>query len=174
MNSTDTQATLFTEEQKMHQWWVQLIVYALTGLAVYATLQQLVYKVPFGQNPAPDAVLIGLDIFVILLWFLFRGMKLTTEIDQHGIRVKFFPFHSHFKTYSWDEIKTVEVSVYKPLWEYGGWGIRYGFKGMAYNMEGNMGLKIAFKNRKHLLIGTQKPEELKAAITLIAPEKLKN
>lgn len=174
MNSTEPQATLFTEEQKMHQWWVHLVIYALTGVAVYASLQQLVYKIPFGNNPAPDAMLVCFDLFVVLLWLLFRGMKLTTQIDQNGIRVKFFPFHLQFKSYGWNEIKAVEVSKYRPLWEYGGWGIRYGFKGMAYNMEGNMGLKITFNNHKHLLIGTQNHEELKAAIAIIAPEKLKN
>jgi hypothetical protein len=48
------------------------------------------------------------------------------------------------------------------LWEYGGWGIRYSWNGIAYNTKGNMGLQIVMNTGKRILIGTQKPEELAA------------
>ena len=51
--------------------------------------------------------------------------------------------------------------------EYGGWGLRYGFfgKGRALNVSGNTGLQIEFNNGKRLLIGTNKPRELKEVLT---------
>ncbi|MHC4338483.1 MAG: hypothetical protein ACYSTG_11155 [Planctomycetota bacterium] len=60
--------------------------------------------------------------------------------------------------------------TYKPIREYGGWGIRYSFRkgiGRAYNMSGNKGVQLVFKNGKKLLIGSQKPDELAQAINSI-------
>ncbi len=48
--------------------------------------------------------------------------------------------------------------------EYGGWGIRYGMKGMAYNVSGNRGVQLEFETGKRLLIGSQRPEELVSQI----------
>jgi hypothetical protein len=55
--------------------------------------------------------------------------------------------------------------VYRPILEYGGWGIRCGFKGArAYNVSGNKGVQLILQNGKRLLIGSQKPDELVEAI----------
>ena len=57
---------------------------------------------------------------------------------------------------------------YKPLREYGGWGIRCSLKrGKAYNVSGNKGVQLVFKNGKQLLIGSQKAEALEEAIRSI-------
>jgi hypothetical protein len=47
------------------------------------------------------------------------------------------------------------------LTEFGGWGLRYGFGGKAYKIKGNIGLQLNFKDSSNLLIGTQRPEELR-------------
>lgn len=52
------------------------------------------------------------------------------------------------------------VREYKPILEYGGYGIRYSFSGKAYNVRGKMGLQLKFKDGGKLLIGTQKMEEM--------------
>ncbi|MHC4643443.1 MAG: hypothetical protein ACYS32_17515, partial [Planctomycetota bacterium] len=56
--------------------------------------------------------------------------------------------------------------TYKPILEYGGWGIRCSFtgKGKAYNVSGNKGVQLVFTNGKKLLIGSQQPDDLAAAI----------
>jgi hypothetical protein len=55
----------------------------------------------------------------------------------------------------------LEVVKYNPISDYGGWGVRLSRNGKAFNVKGEFGLKLYFDNRKPLLIGTQKPEELK-------------
>jgi hypothetical protein len=54
------------------------------------------------------------------------------------------------------------IRKYNPIKDYGGWGIRWGSfrKGNAYNMSGNMGLQLVFKDGKKLLFGTQRSSEL--------------
>lgn len=74
--------------------------------------------------------------------------------------MKFIPFIFKTKFIPWSEIETVHIRKYKPLREYGGWGWRVGPNGKAYNVKGNQGLQLLFKDRTALLIGTQKPKEL--------------
>ncbi len=56
---------------------------------------------------------------------------------------------------------------YSPLREYGGWGIRYGWSGWAYNLRGHEGVQLVFQNGGKLLLGSQQPQELEAAIRSI-------
>ncbi len=91
---------------------------------------------------------------------LFYVLRLRTKINQDGISFTFKPFINKPKVFKWENIKEAYVRKYKPIWEYGGWGIRYGLKGRAYNMSGNKGLQLILNSGKKILIGTQKPEEL--------------
>ena len=50
------------------------------------------------------------------------------------------------------------------FYDYGGWGIRRGRRGWAYNVSGNRGVLLQLENEKTLLIGSQRPDELAAAI----------
>ncbi|SDL02555.1 hypothetical protein SAMN04487898_11451 [Pedobacter sp. ok626] len=72
-----------------------------------------------------------------------------------------------YKHYSWDVIDKYYIRTYSPLGEYGGWGIRYSMsgQGMAYNVSGNKGLQLELNNGKKILIGTNNPTELEAALT---------
>ncbi len=53
---------------------------------------------------------------VVLVIVLFYFLKLTTSIDESGIRMFFFPFVR--KTVSWSEIKSTKVFDYGFV---GGW-----------------------------------------------------
>ena len=71
-----------------------------------------------------------------------------------------FPLHLKFRKYLWTEIETAEVRKYKPLLEYGGYGIRGFGKNRALNISGNTGFQLVFKDGRKLLIGTQKGHEM--------------
>ena len=109
--------------------------------------------------------------FVIgmLLPVLFWQMKLTTRITAEGIYVRFFPFHFKEKFFAWDTLSASYVRTYSPLMEYGGWGIKYSFKGngLVYNTAGNVGLQLYFKEGDPVLIGTQKGEEIKQVLAAL-------
>lgn len=135
--------TLFTEKQRFTQWWLWLIMILVVAFAFY-----------YEESTLEMAVALIIPIFLFVL-------NLETEISKEGISVRFFPFHLKNKFFAWDEIVKAEVREYSPLLEYGGWGIRRGMSGVAYNVKGNMGLQLVLKNGKKILIGTQKAEELK-------------
>ena len=148
---------MFTETQRFTQWWLWLIL-----LGVWASMVYSFVTAPPQTNVAAF-VSFGIGI---LLPLLFWQMKLTTRITEDGIFVRFFPFHLKEKFFAWETITSSYVRSYSPLMEYGGWGIKYSFKGngLVYNTAGNVGLQLYFKEGEPVLIGTQKGEEIKQVL----------
>jgi len=157
----------FSETQKFNQWWLWLILIGLNALFVFFAFEQIVAESRFGNLSATDVVLLVVTAFMFLLNILFFNFRLETRIQTDGIYVRFFPFHKSFKHYSWEVIDQSYVRKYSPIREYGGWGIRIGTKGNAFNISGNQGLQLEFNNHKRLLIGTNKAEELAAVLDKI-------
>lgn len=155
-------ASWYTETQRFNQWWIWIAVLLPIGLFLYGIIQQVILKQPFGNNPASDEGLIAGLLIPVVVVALFRFMRLDTTIDEEGIRVHFVPFSKKF--FPWQEIASAEVRQYKPLLEYGGWGMRFGVKGTAYNIAGNQGLQLTFHNGRRFLIGTQDPDRLQRVL----------
>jgi hypothetical protein len=163
---------LFHEEQRILDNIIVRIAYVVLVLSLlflfYGSFQQFVLDKPIGNNPATDTELLITDIFaggiilgvMGLLWMC----KLITNINREGIEVKYIPFHRHPRFYIWDSIERADVRQYRPLIEYGGWGLRGIGKNRAFNATGNIGLQLVFKDGKKLLIGTQKPAEIEAVL----------
>ena len=155
----------FKEEQRFRQTWLLAIVILTCLIPWIGIVIQIILRYKFGNNPAPDWM-------IILIWLLFGigfpiffySIKLITEVRNDGIYLKFFPLHRKFKVYPYADIEKYEVRTYRPIYEYGGWGIRYGHRGRAYNVSGNRGIQLIFKNQKKLLIGSQKAEDFYRAI----------
>lgn len=164
----ENSSIIFREVQQFRQKWLWLIILFIAGILWYGVIRQLVLNIPFGSKPAPDAVLlIFWLIFGIAFPVFFYSIKLITEVRNDGLYICFFPFCFSFHKIALDELKTYEVRSYSPIKEYGGWGIRYGLKGKAYNVSGNRGVQLELSDRKRILIGSQKPEELARAIDLV-------
>ena len=151
--------TDFKETQRFTQWWLWLILIGTWGSIIYAFVQ---------EPPQTNVAYWVTGLIAIGLPILFWQMRLTTRVSSDGIRVRFVPFHFKEQFYPWDSIESAQVRTYSPLREYGGWGIKYGFNGQGkvYNVSGNHGLQLIFKSGEKLLIGTQKPEEIQAAVRL--------
>lgn len=165
---------LFTEKQKFKQWWVWMILLGINGLMLFGVYRQVLNGQQFGDKPMSNKGLLIAACLSILLTILFTSFRLETQIKKDGVYVRFFPFHLSFKHFAWDKISRSFVRQYKPIGEYGGWGLRLGLfgKGKAYNVSGNKGLQLEFSDNKKLLIGTNKPEELEATLHKIG--QLKN
>jgi hypothetical protein len=160
--------TIFKETQKFNQpmIWVGMIFIGLimTSIFGFGIYRQIIQGVPFGNNPMSDNGLIITFVLTILLFIclvlLFRFARLSTIIDQRGIEYRFFPFQLKYHKINWDEIEKKEVITYKPIRDYGGWGMRFNRKGKAFNVSGDKGIQLYLKNGKQILIGTQKETEL--------------
>lgn len=165
---------IFTETQKFDQLWIRLLVFFTTvpllGLLTFGIYQQIILGIPFGSKPAPDAVLIIIFVFILVLTVLLNGLFLTlrliTEVTDEGLSYRFPPLIRQTKIIRKEEITEYTIRKYSPIREYGGWGIRWGGgrTGNAYNVKGNMGLQLQLRNGKNVLFGTQRSDALLAAV----------
>jgi len=157
---------LFTERQRFKQLWLWVILLGITGLFLFGVVKQVIYGQQFGDKPMSNTGLLISTMLFSLFTILFLLYRLDTVIKIDAIYVRFFPFHIKFKYYSWDTLVKLYVRQYSPLSEFGGWGLRYSMfgYGTAFNVSGNKGLQLEFSNHKKILIGTNKPDKLKAVL----------
>lgn len=158
----------FEEIQRFNQPLLWALLIGLQLFFFYGMYQQLILGEKFGDNPAPDALLVVLALIPLSIIILFGIMHLRTRIDEENIEVLFFPFTKVI--INREEIEKAKVRKYKALTEYGGWGIRYG-NGKAYTTSGNQGLQLQLKDGRKILIGTQKPDEAQRAIDAFLDKK---
>lgn len=90
--------------------------------------------------------------------------ELTIEVDRTEIRAQLWPFQLSPERFPVTNIATHSVRTYDPVGEYGGWGMRSGAQGRAYNARGNEGVQLVFRDGSRMLLGSQRPDELDAAL----------
>lgn len=161
---------LFNETQKFRQWWLWVIMLFVFGIIAFVA-----FKIINGEEleDKKPLILVGLCVLFILIptFLLLLNMKLETQVKEEGIYVRFFPFHATFKEYKWNNISKSYVRQYNPIAEFGGWGVRISPAGKAFNVSGDKGLHLEFMDSKKLLIGTNKPDELKEVLKRIGQLK---
>lgn len=155
---------IFSETQRVKDIWAWLIVGGIALAAWLGLVAQLMSG--RGVNAKFFAFFIP---FGLLLPALLFSMKLTTQVRADGVSLQFFPFHWSFRRYAFSAIASMYIRTYSPVSEYGGWGLRWGKSGWAYNMSGDQGLQLVMKNGEQILIGTQQPQALWQAIVRVAP-----
>jgi len=159
---------VFSEVQKFRQWWIWIIIVGLVVVNAWALYQQIVMGEPWGNNPASNEALWMSSALIWGIVMLIFHTKLETRINERGITVHFFPFHFSKHTYKWETIEKVYVSKYRPLLEFGGWGVRIApGRKKAFTVSGNMGLHILLKDGRTRIIGTKRAE----AIAFILKER---
>ena len=137
----------FYEIQQFRAIWVWAIIF----ISLYALILTII-----------GIASILLSIILVSIGFgffwLFYRMYLLTVIKEDGIQIKFFPFTDFMIPFN--KIKDYKIREYRPIIDYGGWGIRFNKSGKAYTVSGKIGLQIDLSNGKSILIGTQKPDVL--------------
>ena len=168
--STYKTSATFHEVQRFTQRWLWIGLIALmlvmAGVFGYGFIQQLVFGIPWGDRPVSDGALLLTGSAILLfsgaLIYIFCTLRLITEVRDTALHVRFYPFRT--KVIDFNNITSCSARRYKPLSEYGGWGIKYGRSGWAYNILGEWGVQLVLKDGKRILIGSQRADELERAI----------
>ena len=147
----------FREEQRFRQPWLLAIL--------ILPFIPLVLSRSWGNPPVPDVGFMLSIVFpgAFLLWFL--NLKLVTEVRDDELYVK-FEFLWRARRIPLSRIRSAAAVNYNPLLDYGGWGIRCGRKGMAYNVSGNRGVLLELDEGRPVLVGSQRAEELARAVEI--------
>ena len=159
---------MYQEYQTIRSWWVRIPILISSFFCIYICLQQILFKQSLTDNTIAD-------IFVVVIIFIIgignpsfvHMVRLETKIENKKLTIKFWPFHFKPVIFRIIDIKKAEAITYNAIKDYGGWGIRYGFKGKCYNVKGNLGVKVFLKNGSYILFGSQKYKELEKSLQKI-------
>lgn len=145
----------FREVQPLRQ--QRLIVVILSVVAIIVLVSLLVSG---GASPWGAVFAVGtLGLVAALL----LAASLETTVDRETITVAF-----HFlwpkRRIPISEVRRAEATKYRPFLDYGGYGVRLGFRGWAFNVSGGEGVLVEANDGSRFMIGSQRPKELEAAI----------
>jgi hypothetical protein len=161
-------AVVVYREEQSFDWRV----YALVAAAEVLVWFGLVWFHQNGQRPAGGGDLgtvelaVGLVVGLVVPGLILVGLlRMTTEVAPTDLRVWFGWIPTYRRIVPIGTIQRIEVVTYRPLADYGGWGIRQGRDGVrVLNARGNRGVRIDLADGTKLLIGSQRPEDLARAL----------
>ncbi len=137
----------------------------------YVMVAQLILGTPIGNRPVPDLGLCSVGVLMIVLggglvFLVLRG-ALVTEVRTDGLCVQHYPL-TRRHCFAYSDIEEYRGRTYRPIREYGGWGIRHGLfgRGKAFNVSGNRGVQLVFRDGRRFLIGSRRTDELARAIAV--------
>ncbi|MCK9356024.1 MAG: DUF1648 domain-containing protein [Dehalococcoidia bacterium] len=102
----------------------------------------------------------------LLLASFYGGMRTTVTRDR--ITVRFGTPGLRVLRLQPSDVVQADLRPYLPLQEFGGYGIRRNSRMSGYFLKGGVGVEIATKQGRRLLIGSDRPERLAEAVRAVA------
>ena len=151
---------IFIEHQRFRQRWLWVVI-TLAGLLILSI--QLLLQRTLRGYPSSLAMILAAAPVGFMVWF-YLAITLTVRVDANGVHVRFFPLHK--LTIPFRRIVASNACDYDPHGEFGGWGMKGppGRWGWCFTVSGRRGVRLDLENGHRLLIGSQRAEELAAAI----------
>jgi hypothetical protein len=149
--------TRYHEEQRFSAgiFGILIAVILFVGIAT-------VLAVPSAPPDQAPLLLIG-PCVVGLIAVLFTLSHLDVDVTDDAVTIA-FRYLWPARRIAMKDIVGLEVKRYRPLIDYGGWGVRLGPAGWAFSTGGSVGVKLRLRSGFPVLIGTSRPQELEAAI----------
>jgi len=150
--------TYFREEQRFEWYWTA--AFFVPAIIVGSALFQ---QVVLGRVIISGALLwpAFAVTLVVAIWFL--RLKMITEVRDAGLYICFVWLWPE-RTISWDQVHIVEERTYRPIRDFGGWGVRWSARGIVYHARGNQGVRLTLESGERVLVGSQRMGELAQAI----------
>src|SRR5438874_10445307 len=138
----------FHESQRFHGGLLAVLIAALL-LAVVLSLIALVSS----RSTEPWTVAIA-PVLVGVITVLLTLSHLDVDVTEDAVTIA-FRYLWPARRIAFEEIVGIEVKRYRPLVDYGGWGVRLGPAGWAYSTGGDEGVKLRLRRGIPVLIGSR-------------------
>lgn len=146
--------TIYQKEQRLNPVWFWIssvpvdVFLILTIINLSGDSDNLILSV---------IAIVFLSMFLVFDILLFFFLKLKVSIDFEFLYISLKPL-SNLKI-PINEISFYEIVSFRPLRDFGGYGIRYSFrkKEAGYFLKGNTGVRIYYPLSKKLIVGTEDP-----------------
>lgn len=171
--------TRYSEEQRFRQPWVWTVLLAIamgsTVLIAYFGVTRFLLGDHAADRPLSDQLMMTVSIATVgVVWILttvLYQVRLTTRVSLDRLQVHLAPL-SEPLTVLIRDIQGLSICRYRPILDYGGWGTRHGKYGQGYTITGDRGVRVLVVSGESFLIGSQRPEELLAALEHARSEPL--
>jgi len=162
---------LYSESQKFPS-WMSIMIFIVTGIfPIWAFIQQILFKKPFGDDPMSDTGIYILLLLPVLFPLFFSLFKLELKITNDEFSYRMLPFKRKFITLKIEEIDKMEIVPPSVLKKFGGRGVKITSKGKLYFIKGKDGLAIRKNDGKNIIFSINKPLELEKIISKIKEGK---
>jgi hypothetical protein len=149
-------ATAVFREEQYFDWRVYALI---------AAVDLLVGLVLLSGRAGSLEVVVGLLGAGLITFLLILLLYMTTEVTPTDVRVWFGWVPAYRRLVPIGAVQRVEVVTFRPLADYGFWGVRSGRDGeRALIARGNRGVRLTLADGSVLLIGSQRPEALATAV----------
>ena len=108
----------------------------------------------------------GVVGFAALVQGLLGGLTVRVEDTRLVVHLGSVPLVRRFIPYV--EILEVESVVYRPIREFGGWGVRGRGERKAWTARGDRAVKLTLTGGRELLVGSDRPHRLEERIRAVA------
>lgn len=136
--------------------WLTLIAFLATALLVLQAL-----RLSAGSERGGAAVVLMLLASILLIACTIIFSSLTTRVTPQEVQWHFGPGWPKWRL---PVVDIMDVELVRPPWWWG-YGIRMTPHGWMYNVSGRSGVLVMRRNGKGVILGTDDPDGLIAAIS---------
>lgn len=156
----------YSENIGIRNWLLWIVLIVLLLFFAFASVAQVLMKMPVGDNPLPNWALITGTIFIAFITVLMAQTRLNLELSEEEVFINFGPLGRH--QLQWNEVKKVQVAR-PPI---SGIGKRQnGPNEIIYNVGSRQSLCLSLKKGTKIWVSTRDAENLKTYLKAI--KKLK-
>lgn len=143
------------------------ILWGVVVLTAYPILAGWEADFPF---PVRFAMAAGIVALAVALQIVVGGLTVRVQETRLFIHLGSVPLVK--RTVPYAEIQGVRSIEYRPLREFGGWGVRGIGKRKAWTARGNQAVELTFTDGRRLLVGSDHPQRLEERIRAVAGDQL--
>lgn len=144
--------------------WAPVWAWVLIWGACLAAAGATIYAA--GRDPMSTTVLVvtlgAVLLFPLLMSALF--LCLDVEVRADHLFIAFGPVHLVRKRIRYRDMESVEAVTYRPIREFGGWGIRPTGGKTAWTIRGNRAVRVVLRSGKQIYVGSRFPQRLASRI----------
>jgi hypothetical protein len=131
----------------------------MLGLLIW----QVILGHQWGKHPMSNADVIIWTVFLWLIYFRLITVRLVTEVRQGELRIAMRGLW-RLRRVPLDGIRSVEIITHDIARDYGGYGFRSTRQVHAYVASGDRGVRFTLMDGEKLVVGSERPDELAAAV----------
>ena len=155
--------------------WAPLWAWVALGIAFLLSVGRLSYEL-YGITVlarsaedwgAGEMTLITGGLIVLFTLIVLVFMRLDVEVRSDHVFIGFGSIHLVHKRIWYKDIEGVRPTSFRPLRDFGGWGIKWRGKRTAWTIRGHQAVVVKLRNGREIYVGSMFPQRLAGRIDAV-------